>query len=114
MTSLSEYLMGDPRFCCVLYTQEQYKDGRTLCIWFGDPYTWDIKNSVFVVYDEIGRPWVTHYDNVFACSLLGRFSEFELICGAYVPHASDGGSYAEELRKLNEDDLRLALEYASC
>ena len=65
----------------------------------GRPNTWDSNNGVTVVYDELGKPWITRRGREISNH---EFDEKILFAynpkrGAYVPHSNDGGQFVQEV-----------------
>ncbi len=68
----------------------------------GTPNTHDSNNGVTVVYDEIGRPWITVHRwtaqrDFEDWSLYSLITTYGIKHGAYVPHSNDGGNFVHRI-----------------
>lgn len=60
----------------------------------GERLTWDICRSVYCVYDDTGRPWITEdpqTDKKFYQEVTDLAREFGIKLGCYVPCSNDCG-----------------------
>lgn len=62
----------------------------------GTPNTFDSNNSVTVVYDEEGRPWIIPSKKANG-GIWDEICVYQLRAGAYVPHSNDGGNFLDEI-----------------
>lgn len=92
--SLSHELL-DLGFLSALFTTERNLElnGEGGLVQKGFPLTYDVKNGILVVYDEFGRPWIHASWLVDNKNLEELIREYDLECGAYVPHADDEGRF---------------------
>jgi hypothetical protein len=92
MGKLSHTLIDYGFFSALGTTEREGLPGQRI-IERGTPKTWDRNNGVFVVNDEIGRPWIVRVSitSIDIIETLNR--EFPLQQGANVPHSNDGGHF---------------------
>lgn len=87
------HVLLDEGFHCALGDTEYAGGSDCGYIKRKEPNTWDTNNGTYVVYDEMGRPWVISGRNLKAGLLNQLCVDYRLGRGAFVPHSNDGGHF---------------------
>jgi hypothetical protein len=98
-TQLSHQLLDLGFFSALGTTEHAGPRSVEIVVKRGTPATTDYNNGVLVIYDEVGRPWIRHYDLDDETDRAIRQLQIhhKMRHGATVPHSNDGGYFVREV-----------------